>query len=158
PLTSVEPCDAGETTDEAARSEAGVSLSGVTVLVVEDEPDMRSMIRLILESHGARVIVSASAAEARDAIRQNPHVVVSDIRLPDADGYDLIREIRSSDQPYARTPAIALTAFARTEDRTRAIRAGFQSHIAKPFEATELVLTVASFADIIAEGGTGAPP
>jgi PAS domain S-box-containing protein len=151
PLRAVAEPAGDASSDAVVRTDAGVSLAGVTVLVVEDEPDMRTMIQLVLERHDAQVVTAASAREALEAVRRCPDVLVSDIRLPDIDGYELIKTIRSSDQPYAKTPAIALTAFARTEDRTRAIRAGFQSHIAKPFEATELVLVVASFANIIRE-------
>jgi PAS domain S-box-containing protein len=144
--------------DPIVRTDAGVSLAGITVLVVEDELDMRTMMQMVLERHDARVVAAASAREALEAIRCDPDVLVSDIRLPDMDGYDLITSIRSSDEPYARIPAIALTAFARTEDRTRAIRAGFQGHLAKPFEATELILMVASFANIMREDGSGRRP
>jgi CheY-like chemotaxis protein len=73
---------------------------------------------------------------------------LSDIRLPEIDGYELIRRIRAREDSHARMPAVALTAFARSEDRTRAIRAGFQSHLPKPFERSELVFTVASFAKL----------
>ncbi|HZR81033.1 MAG TPA: ATP-binding protein [Candidatus Binatia bacterium] len=132
-----------------SHTDTGVSLDGLTVLVVEDASDMLALIKVILESHGATVIAATSAADALRALGRSPDIIVSDIRLPDMDGYELVRKIRSGDEPSARTPAVALTAFARIEDRTRAIRAGFQGHIAKPFEPMELVLTIASLAGIV---------
>jgi PAS domain S-box-containing protein len=126
-----------------------VSLQGVTVLVVEDEADMRSMIRLILEEHGAKVRTASSAPAALATLDPSVDILLSDIRLPDMDGYELIRRIRQRGDELARIPAIALTAFARSEDHTRAMRAGFQAHIAKPFDHSELVLTLASFAEIL---------
>ena len=140
-------------TEEAGRLPAvewaeRVSLKGVDVLVVEDEPDMRNMIQLILEDYGAQVMTAGSAPEALLLLDQEPDILVSDIRLPDVDGYELIRRIRSRTDAVSRIPAVALTAFARHEDRTRAMRAGFQGHISKPFEPVDLILTVASLADV----------
>jgi CheY-like chemotaxis protein len=152
PLKSVADREPADRSLETATHADGISLSGLTVLVVEDEAEMRTMIQMLLEDHGAQVISAASAAEALQALRRGPDIIVSDIRLPDVDGYDLIRAIRASEERYARAPAVALTAFARPEDRTRAIRAGFQGHITKPFEATELLLTVACFADLVRQG------
>jgi PAS domain S-box-containing protein len=146
--TVIEHTEGTNAAESVGRLEDAISLSGVTVLVVEDEADMRETIRIVLEGHGARVIATASAAEALEAVRQEPDIIISDIGLPDVDGHELISRIRMSEQPYARTPAVALTAFARPEDRRRALRVGFQTHIAKPFEAKELVATIASFADI----------
>jgi len=123
-------------------------LEGITVLVVEDESDMRSMIQLVLEQQGARVMAAASANEALTLLERAPDILLSDIRLPDVDGYELIRRIRQRQDTTAAIPAVALTAFARAEDRTRALRAGFQGHLAKPFEQAELVATLASFAKI----------
>ena len=127
----------------------GISLRGITVLVVEDEPDMRDLIQRTLEDHGAHVLAAASAPEGLQLLESGPDLLLSDIRLPEIDGYELIRQIRARGDSHARMPAVALTAFARSEDRTRAIRAGFQSHLAKPFERSELVFTVASFAKLI---------
>jgi CheY-like chemotaxis protein len=79
-----------------------------------------------------------------------PDILVSDIGLPDVDGYELIRRIRRMDGALANIPAIALTAFARIQDRTQALRAGYNAHVAKPVEAAELVITVGSFANLIA--------
>jgi CheY-like chemotaxis protein len=131
---------------EAAR------LEGVTVVVVEDEPDARELVERLLSEAGCRVVAVASAAEALNALgRERPDVLVSDIGLPDEDGYSLIRRVRETEHgDTAKLPAIALTAFARSEDRTRALRAGFQAHLAKPIDPAELFATVGSFADMAA--------
>jgi PAS domain S-box-containing protein len=135
--------------EKAAVHTEGISLEGLTVLVVEDEPDMRALIQRVLEDHGARVLAAASAPEGIRMLAAGPDLLLSDIRLPEMDGYELIRRIRARGDARARMPAVALTAFAGSEDRTRAIRSGFQSHLAKPFERSELVFTVASFAKLI---------
>jgi PAS domain S-box-containing protein len=124
------------------------SLAGVTVLAVDDEADARDLIRRILEECGARVLLAASAAEALDLVpRERPDMIVSDIGMPGEDGYQLIREVRALPPDVGgRTPAAALTAFARAEDRTRALRAGYQTHVAKPVEPMELTAVVASLA------------
>jgi PAS domain S-box-containing protein len=127
-----------------------ISLNGMKILVVEDEPDTRDLIHRLLEARRATVIVAATAPEALEQLAvERPDIVISDIGLPDVDGYELIRRIRNSDEPFSNTPAIALTAFARYEDRTRALGAGFNAHVAKPVEPTELVITVGSFANLI---------
>jgi CheY-like chemotaxis protein len=120
------------------------SLAGVTVLVVDDEPDARELIKQVLEDHQARVLVATSADEARQVLNaQRPNVMLSDIGMAGQDGYQLLAEIRRAGNSI---PAVALTAFARSEDRTRALRAGFQMHIAKPVEPEELLAAVASLA------------
>jgi PAS domain S-box-containing protein len=136
--------------DHAVRSE-GVSLEQLRVLVVEDEPDTREFLTRLLEAHGAAVSRAASAAEALSMFRHDrPDILISDIGLPETDGYQLMQQIRDVSGPgTAGVPAIALTAYARAEDRTRALRAGYQVHIAKPVESNELVATVASLADLI---------
>jgi signal transduction histidine kinase/ActR/RegA family two-component response regulator len=121
-------------------------LSGIKVLVVDDQPDARDMIRRVLEDCEADVATAGSAAEALRAVEEGrPDVLVSDIGMPDVDGYELLRRIRAlGPSPGGHLPAIALTAFARSEDRTRALRAGFLAHVAKPVEPSELLATVAS--------------
>jgi PAS domain S-box-containing protein len=127
----------------------GVSLAGVRVLLVEDDPDARELITRVLHDHGATVTSTASATEAIDnfaAVR--PDVLVSDIGMPDEDGYSLIARIRAlPDDAGGHVPAIALTALARPEDRRRAIMAGYQVHLAKPVEAAELSATIANLID-----------
>ncbi|HVL35676.1 MAG TPA: ATP-binding protein, partial [Burkholderiales bacterium] len=129
-------------------------LEGVKVLVVDDEPDARELLRRVLSDCGAEVLAAADAGQALELVRTaRPQVVVTDIGMPHADGYELLRRLRAlAAGQGGRIPAIALTAFARSEDRTRALRAGFLAHVAKPVEPAELVATVASVA-----GRTGDP-
>jgi signal transduction histidine kinase/PAS domain-containing protein/ActR/RegA family two-component response regulator len=121
-------------------------LSGVRVLVVDDEPDARELVKRVLDECDAQVFTASGAAEALAIVeREKPDVLVSDIGMPDVDGYELLRRVRSLGLDRGgRVPAIALTAFARSEDRTRALRAGFLVHVSKPVEPSELVATVAS--------------
>ncbi len=123
------------------------SLSGIRVLVVDDEPDARQLIRQVLTACGAEVAEAASAAEAMPLVESSrPDILVSDIGMPNEDGYDLIRRIRTRLAAKA-LPAVALTAFARSEDRRRALLAGFQTHVAKPVDPAELVAVVASLVE-----------
>jgi CheY-like chemotaxis protein len=125
------------------------SLSALRILVVEDEPDTCEFLDRFLRSYGADVIVSHSAQQALATLSDGRvDILVSDIGLPDVDGYDLIHRIRRLPAGGA-IPAVALTAYARTEDRMRAFRAGYQAHLAKPIEPAELVATIASFAGLI---------
>jgi PAS domain S-box-containing protein len=121
-------------------------LDGIAILVVDDEPDTRELLKAGLEKCGAQVMVAASAAEVFGAIDvQIPDVLISDIGMPDEDGYDLIRKLRLlPDEKGGKMPAIALTAYARVEDRLRALRSGFQMHVPKPVEFAELVAVVDS--------------
>ena len=125
-----------------------VDLSGVKVLVIDDEEDARALVRRLLENSGALVRTAGSAAEAMTAIgTERPDVLVCDIGMPGESGYELIRRVRGLGHGTGgNVPAIALTAFARLEDRMKAIRAGFQMHIAKPVETAELLTMVASLA------------
>jgi PAS domain S-box-containing protein len=126
------------------------SLSGLRILVVEDEPDTCEFLERLLRGYGADVLVAHSAEEALATFADHVDIVVSDIGLPDIDGYDLMHRIRQlPPNRGGTTPAVALTAYARTEDRMRAFRAGYQAHLAKPIEAAELVATIASFAGLI---------
>ena len=114
------------------------------VLVVDDEPDARDLVRHLLEECGAAVRTAGSVGEALRLIdREVPDVIVSDVGMPEADGYDLIRRIRGLEGSAGGIPAAALTALARPEDRDRALLAGYQSHIAKPVDPAELLSTVA---------------
>ncbi len=125
-----------------------LSLDQVKVLLVDDEPDARLLITRLLGQWGAEVRASASADEGLQALREfRPDVLISDIGMPGKDGYQFIREVRALDgNSGGKVPAIALTAFARSEDRTRAMMAGFQTHVAKPIEPPELIATVGSLA------------
>ena len=129
-----------------------VSFDGLRILVVEDEPDTRDFLKRLLEGRGAAVLVSSSVDEALRLFRSgSPDLLISDIGLPEQDGYDLMRMVRAEPTGGAHTmPAIALTAYARPEDRMRALRAGYQTHISKPVEPGELLAAVASLAGIVA--------
>jgi PAS domain S-box-containing protein len=122
------------------------ALTGVKVLVVDDELDARQLIRRVLVNCNAKVSLAASAAEAWAQIElDRPDVIVSDIGMPEEDGYELIRRVRAS-FTAKQIPAAALTAFARSDDRKRALLAGFQTHIAKPVDPAELTAAIASLA------------
>lgn len=116
-------------------------LPGIKVLVVDDEPDARELMKRFLESSDAIPALAASASEALGLLfsRESPDVIVSDIGMPDEDGYEFMQKVRDRG---IKTPAIALTAFARSEDRVRALQAGFQAHLAKPVEPAELLATI----------------
>jgi CheY-like chemotaxis protein len=118
------------------------------VLVVDDEPDARDLLKMLLESCKVRVQTASSASEAFEAIQGSElDVLLSDIAMPGEDGFSLIRRIRQLPRERGgRIPAVALTAYARLEDRTRALRAGFTSHVAKPVEPSELLAVLASLA------------
>ena len=123
-------------------------LSGLRVLVVDDEEDARDLIERILIECDAEVFTASNAREALALLEaERPEVLISDISMPDIDGYELLRKARLLEEAGGRKiPAIALTAFARSEDRTRALRAGFLVHVSKPIEPSELVASVASVA------------
>jgi CheY-like chemotaxis protein len=125
---------------------ANTSLAGVRVLVVDDDPDGRELVRALLENCDATVTAAGSAAEALAHLQSSPpDILVTDIGMPAVDGYDLLRQVRQlPPERGGKVPAIALTAFARSSDRTRALLAGFQIHLAKPIEAPELIAAVAS--------------
>ena len=124
------------------------SLAGLHVLVVDDEPDARTLTRRVLEERGATVVTVGSAAEALQAVDSDStvSVIVSDIGMPEHDGYDFIRQMRAMPGSAARVPAIALTALARDEDRKQALLAGYQVHISKPVDPAELVTVIATLA------------
>jgi signal transduction histidine kinase/ActR/RegA family two-component response regulator len=135
-------------------------LSGVKVLVVDDQADARELVKRVLTECNAEVLSAGSADEALRLVeREHPHVLVSDIGMPGIDGYELLRRVRAFEQVRGgRIPAIALTAFARSEDRTQALRAGFLVHVSKPVEPAELVATVASVAGRTGEPDATKPP
>ena len=124
------------------------SLVGLCVLVVDDEPDARTLARRVLEERGAEVVTAGSAAEALEAVDSGStvNVVVSDIGMPEHDGYDFIQRMRAMPGRAGRVPAIALTALARDEDRKRTLLAGYQVHISKPVDPAELVTVIATLA------------
>lgn len=121
-------------------------LNGVEVLVLDDEPDARDVVQRLLEDAGARARIASSAGEAIKLLEQGfvPDIILSDIGMPDKDGYDFMQQVRRMDGEVAEVPAAALTALARLEDRKRALMAGYQTHLAKPVDPAELVAMVAS--------------
>jgi len=123
---------------------------------VDDEPDARMLVKRVLEECRAEVFLASSAAEAVGMVESaRPDVLVSDIGMPEVDGYELLRRVRALGADRGgRVPAIALTAFARSEDRTRALLAGYLVHVSKPVEPQELVATVASVAGRTGAGGS----
>jgi signal transduction histidine kinase/ActR/RegA family two-component response regulator len=126
--------------DDAAR------MDGLAILVIEDDPDARQWLVETLERWGARVSTASTGREALDAVtRERLDVLVSDIRLPDTDGYELIRKIRDIEGALGRyTPAVALTAYPRVEDRARALQAGYQMHVPKPVAPHDLASVIAT--------------
>gem|GEM_PF-1290733 len=134
-----EPSIDGVATSEAPR------LADLKVLVVDDNPDARDVAARILETHDAKVVTAAGAVEALAVLaRERVDVVVSDIHMPDVDGYDFVRAVRRLEREReASVPAVAVTAHARGADRTQALLAGFDAHVAKPIEPSELLVVVA---------------
>ncbi len=131
----------------SATLHGAVSLANVHVLVVDDEPDSRNLLKRLLEQRHAVVQARGSVADALQAIDERAFdVVVSDIAMPGRDGYDLVRHLRALPGEKAAIPAIALTAFARADDRRLALHAGFQHHISKPVDPDELLAAIASVA------------
>jgi CheY-like chemotaxis protein/anti-sigma regulatory factor (Ser/Thr protein kinase) len=123
-------------------------LARARILIVDDEADARELVRRVLESQGANVTTTASADEALAILQTSrPDLLISDIGMPGSDGHELIRTIRASEPKGQRIPALALTAFARADDRKRAMLAGYQAHLAKPFDIAEFVLVVAGLLD-----------
>jgi CheY-like chemotaxis protein len=153
PIQAIRPDAPARADDEGTT----VPLGHVRVLLVEDDPDNREVLRTLLEQHQASVAAVGSAREALETLRSaRPSILVSDIGLPDIDGYELIRRVRQLD-PNAggRIPAIALTAHASSDDRTKALRAGYQAHIAKPVEPRELVANIVSLSGLMSQRTEG---
>ncbi len=153
PVSVVYPADAGNRAESQPRSGAAApglpgELAGLRVLVVDDQPDARELIHRVLEDCGAEIVTARTADEALRLVETcKPDVVVSDIGMPEVDGFELLKRIRAlGPDRGGRVPAIALTALARSEDRIRALRAGFVVHVSKPVDPSELVATVASVA------------
>ena len=148
PMEVSQRCHPTTDTEPAVRYEA--HLDNVHVMLVEDECDSRELISTLLAAHNARVTVAASAGEALEMLETaRPDVLVSDIEMPQHDGYWLIQQIRLLDGKRGqRIPAIALSAHARTQDRVRSLSAGFQMHLAKPFDPLELVSAIERLTDL----------
>ena len=138
-------CPATAAGGGADDGEPETTLQGLRVLIVDDLADARELLSRLFREYSAAPIAVASAAAALEQIRKAPpDVLVSDISMPDEDGYSLISKVRALPaERLARIPAIAVTAFARPEDRNQAIRAGFQAHVSKPVDPAELIALVA---------------
>jgi PAS domain S-box-containing protein len=123
-------------------------LSGLTVLVLDDEADARELVQMVLKQAGAVVQLASNVTEAFELIRQHkPDVIISDIGMPGEDGYTFMRKLRSHPRDEGgRIPALALTAYARADDRRKALAAGYQNHAAKPIEPQELMFVIANLA------------
>ena len=134
---------------EDRRRSATSSLAGVHVLLVDDDPDMLQVLSMILTAAKATVQTAASAPEALEMLESyKPDVLVSDLAMPDEDGYSLIRKVRAIDAERGQqTQAVALTALVRVEDRARALSAGFNMFVPKPVEPSELITAIASLAE-----------
>lgn len=140
--------DAARTPPPPVLHSAMPSLNGLRILVVDDEVDARALAQRVLEERGALVLTAGSAKEALATVGGSADlsVLVSDIGMPDHDGYELIRRMRALPGAVGQIPAVALTALARSEDRARALQAGYQRHITKPVDPAELVSVIATVA------------
>ena len=129
-------------------------LQGIRVMAIDDDEDALHLLRVVLETAGAEVTTLGSPLAALQRIVEvKPHVLIVDLGMPEIDGFELIRRVRASVDPAIRNvPAAALTAFARSEDRTKALRTGFQMHLAKPVDPGELVASVATLAKRVSSG------
>jgi signal transduction histidine kinase/CheY-like chemotaxis protein len=128
--------------------ESAARMEGLRVLAVEDQPDMLESLRRTLEDHGALVTAVGTGHHAYDLLRERPRdfdVLISDIGMPQMDGYELMRKVRGELRLSSlHLPAVAITAYAREEDRLRALRAGFQAHVVKPYQVSHLLKTLDS--------------
>ena len=154
PLMAVQPASPAEEKRVHPRQERPTSLSslaslaGTHVLAVDDDPDARRLLKEILEAAGAQVTTASSASAAFDAIHEaRPDVIVADLGMPIVDGYELIKRLRqSADGALRAIPAAALTAYARSEDRAKALESGFEMHLSKPIDPAELVASIRALA------------
>lgn len=158
PTTTIVNVDNTKSCDpELEYSPGPTGLTGMRILIVDDEPDCASLTGYLLSQWGADVKTVISAAEALDVFERYekwpPDILISDIQMPGMDGYALMRRVRKLDPDRGRNiPAIALTAHSRAEDRIRALAAGFNIHVGKPFESDELLAVVESIATSTQDG------
>jgi signal transduction histidine kinase/ActR/RegA family two-component response regulator len=136
---------ASSSLEAAPRLECPESLRGLQVLVIDDEPETRALLQYVIEQCAANVTTRSSAAEGLQALSDSSFdLLVSDVGMPGEDGYSFIRKVRELTSTNRRLPALALTAYARVEDRTAALRAGFNMHLAKPIDPNELLVVLAT--------------
>jgi CheY-like chemotaxis protein len=151
-IVHVDPRAAQRGPAQAATTDASgvhlANLDGVRILAVDDDLDARLLVREILSAAGADVHTADSGEEALDAIKRvKPHVLLADLGMPRMDGFELIQRVRTSDDPAVHdVVAAALTAYARSEDRAKALRSGYEIHLSKPIDPAELVTTMAALA------------
>jgi PAS domain S-box-containing protein len=139
--------DRHPTGQDGTKSIIDVELDGVRVLVIDDDRDSLNLVQRLLTDRKAEVLLALSAEHGLRLVEQEkPHVIISDIGMPNKDGLEMMRELRAKSADSSKIPALALTAFARSEDRTRAMLAGYQVHLSKPVEAQELIAAVANLA------------
>jgi CheY-like chemotaxis protein len=155
PISVLRTEEAPRPAERAAFSDVDVStlelpdLAGVRAVVVDDQDDARVLICRLITEHGGHCTLAASAGEALEILkREDVNILISDIGMPDVDGYELIRQVRALDSARGKLPAIALTAYARADDRQRALLAGYQMHVAKPVEPRELIAGIASLLNL----------
>ncbi|MFN8392491.1 MAG: CHASE domain-containing protein [Bdellovibrionota bacterium] len=143
---SLEPFEPERVVDAPSVAPIPVDLSGRSILVVDDESDARELMKIVLTEYGAEVLMAGSSHEALRLLESHRvDLILSDIGMPEEDGYGFIKRVRALPRERGGlTPAIAITAFARREDRIRSIAAGFQMHVAKPVEPAELLAAVGS--------------
>ncbi|MET0340881.1 MAG: ATP-binding protein [Polyangiales bacterium] len=149
PLRSITTDMSQSRVRESAELACPVAVRGLRILVADDEEDARELLRSVLEHCEASVLLAGSGREAFDVLcAERPDVLVTDIGMPDQDGYVLIDRVRAlSAEDGGRTPAVALTAYARAEDRTKALARGFNHHVAKPVNPSELLVVIANLAE-----------
>jgi CheY-like chemotaxis protein len=134
----VSPVATGAPTASAPAN--GLRLDGLRILVVDDDPDTRELVRFVTEEHGATARAVQSAADALATLRLvTPDIIVTDLGMPVDDGYSFLRSLRALGPPVANVPVLTLTAYAGAEDRTRALAAGFAAHVSKPVDPETLV-------------------
>ena len=124
------------------------NLAGIRALVIDDDGDTRDLLAEVLRGSGVQIALAASAGEGLEAFeRERPDVIVSDLAMPETDGFELIRRIRAlpSDRGGG-VPAVAVTAYARAEDSERSLSSGFQAHVTKPIDSERLLSTIADLA------------
>ena len=149
-LTAIEPERVHPAVGGSVPFDCSPRLDGLRILIVDDDADIRDLLTYTLEVCGAEVMAAASADEAISVLTASStpmDILISDIGMPDEDGYALLRRVRALEPEHkGGIPAIALTAYARTQDRRAALLAGFQSHVAKPVEPAELIAVIANLA------------
>jgi CheY-like chemotaxis protein len=150
-IVHADPGAAGRQRVEGPMAEGGLrllDLEGVRIVAVDDDRDARLLVREILSAAGAEVHTAESAEQALDLLASvKPQVLLADLGLPQMDGFALIRRVREADDPLVRdVAAAALTAYARSEDRAKALRSGYEIHLSKPIDPSELVAAMAALA------------